>query len=357
MPVPHLTDESDANTLPDPELNPLLNPLLAAHMGRWAEVYFTNPPEKRGQAISELLRELENIPPPRPPSIQPVSDEKRQRTTETREAVDSSSAAVEPVLACGACAYNNSAGHEFCGMCGAPLQVSAEMRLQQVAEGGPVAGASRSEHEPSPAVSASADSGRHDALEPTGPPPERNFSTFAVESEPVPYRQRLYMRAALAILLAALGYTVWREAEAPPIAPSLEPTFSQAPAQSAAATSARQPSAMRQDKSDAKPAPVTASSSPMADEQSGAAELATAEKYLKGGQDMPRDSTEAAQWLWKAVRKRNLAATMALSDLYLRGDGVPKNCDQARLLLDAAARKGGTAATERLGDLQAFGCE
>ncbi len=39
-------DESKTGTLPDPELNPLLNPLLAANMGRWAEVYFTNPPEK-----------------------------------------------------------------------------------------------------------------------------------------------------------------------------------------------------------------------------------------------------------------------------------------------------------------------
>jgi TPR repeat protein len=82
-----------------------------------------------------------------------------------------------------------------------------------------------------------------------------------------------------------------------------------------------------------------------------------AEKYLNGNAGMPRDSKEAAQWLWKAVRKSNLAATMALSDLYLRGDGVPKSCDQARLLLDAAARKGSAAAAERLRNLQAFGCE
>jgi TPR repeat protein len=78
---------------------------------------------------------------------------------------------------------------------------------------------------------------------------------------------------------------------------------------------------------------------------------------LSGNHGMTRDSREAAQWLWKAVGKGNLAATMALSDLYLRGDGVPKNCDQARLLLDAAARKGGTTAAQRLRNLQAFGCE
>jgi TPR repeat protein len=57
------------------------------------------------------------------------------------------------------------------------------------------------------------------------------------------------------------------------------------------------------------------------------------------------------------VGKGNLAATVTLSDLYLRGDGVPKNCDQGHLLLDAAARKGSTGAAERLRHLQAFGCQ
>ena len=51
-------DESKSKTLLDPELNPILNPLLAAHMGRWAEVYFTSPPDKREQAVADLLREL-----------------------------------------------------------------------------------------------------------------------------------------------------------------------------------------------------------------------------------------------------------------------------------------------------------
>jgi len=82
-----------------------------------------------------------------------------------------------------------------------------------------------------------------------------------------------------------------------------------------------------------------------------------AEKYLNGGPGAARDSRQAATWLWKAVGKKNLTATMLLSDLYLRGDGVPKNCDQARLLLDAAGRKGATAAAERLRNLQAFGCQ
>jgi TPR repeat protein len=78
---------------------------------------------------------------------------------------------------------------------------------------------------------------------------------------------------------------------------------------------------------------------------------------LNAGTGTTPDTQEAARWLWKAVAKQNLTATLLLSDLYLRGDGVPKSCDQARLLLDAAARKGDTAAAERLRNLQAFGCQ
>ena len=37
-------------SLPRPELNPLTNPVLGRNLGRWAQVYFTSPPEKREQA-------------------------------------------------------------------------------------------------------------------------------------------------------------------------------------------------------------------------------------------------------------------------------------------------------------------
>ena len=99
-------------------------------------------------------------------------------------------------------------------------------------------------------------------------------------------------------------------------------------------------------------------SSTIANGQGGAEELATAEQYLnRNHTGAAGDNREAAQWLWKAVGKGNATATLVLSDLYLRGDGIPKNCDQARLLLDLAARKGKTSAAERLRNLQAFGCQ
>jgi TPR repeat protein len=85
--------------------------------------------------------------------------------------------------------------------------------------------------------------------------------------------------------------------------------------------------------------------------------LLVAERYLSGARGNARDSSEAARWLWQAVAKQNATASLLLSDLYLRGDGVPKNCDQARLLLDAAARKGMAGAGDRLRNLRAFGCQ
>ena len=89
----------------------------------------------------------------------------------------------------------------------------------------------------------------------------------------------------------------------------------------------------------------------------GAQELAVAEGYLNGTNGQQRNSAAAAQWLWKAVEKRNTEATLLLSDLYLKGDGVSKNCDQAHVLLDAAASRGVRDAAVRLRNLRAFGCE
>jgi hypothetical protein len=396
MPVPHPADKSDANTLPDPELNPLLNPLLAAHMGRWAEVYFTNPPEKRGQAVSELLRELENASPPEPAYVQRTADEGARKNTETAESPISSPSPLDPVLTCSECAQSNSAGHRFCGMCGAPLEVPQKAHLRRLAEAAPIPGGSwleRSlggksvEDTIEPAVSSTAASPRGDARGLTWLLPEKNLPHLGVESRPLhrSYRKPVYIGAALAILLTLLGYVTWRGTEAPAGAAASRSAPAISHAQPAPVNSVQAPRATasalptpppapriqkqnqpdtysRKDQAiDSQPAagtvPVDASSSAGAAAQSGAEELAMAEKYLNGSPGVARDSGEAAQWLWKAVRKRNLEATLALSDLYLRGDGVPRSCDQARLLLEAAARKGGKAAAERLRNLQAFGCQ
>ncbi len=88
----------------------------------------------------------------------------------------------------------------------------------------------------------------------------------------------------------------------------------------------------------------------------GAEELATAIHYLNGTDGVDQDSGKAAEWLWKAVSKRNADAPLILANLYLKGKGVEKNCDQARLLLDDAVRKGTPSAGQQLRYIHAFGC-
>ncbi len=397
--MPDPRDKSDSNPSPDPELNPLVNPLLAAHMGRWAEVYFTNPPEKRDQAVSELLRELEKAAPPQSSTVQDFTDPNPEKKTETAGSPKLSSPAWEPVRTCAACAYYNEPGHEFCGMCGAPLPVPSETRVAQVARAASIAEDGRWERSPQgnpvhdvmePALRSTAARERSAASDLSGSLLEKGTPGRRLKSKPLPYRYRLYryrlyIAAGLAILLFALGYAARRGQQAGSDTAGAPPATAIPHTQPAPANSVQPPSATRsalpssppispkvQDKNpqvdpssqsdqtaDSRFAPPTlpeaASSSAVM--QGGGLELATAEKYLNGAPGTPRDSAEAALWLWKAVGKRNLEATLALSDLYVRGDGVPKSCDQARLLLDAAARKGAKAAAERLRNLQASGCQ
>lgn len=413
--MPQPTDESDESVLPQRELNPLLNPLLAEHMGRWAEVYFTNPPEKRDQAIAELLRELENSPgpeiSPEPSVFERLSDdqlmheereeeeEEDQAQTSERELVLDEAA---PILTCSSCGEKNWRGQRFCGMCGTPLRAVAE-RAEEVADRMPVAQTSWSEAGLSPRDNSSEYANEPVVVPARGNEIEKNNdeeeegvdSTWLrpaglpafepeAEPEPLPHRYRAYIGIVLAIFLAALIYVGWRHtggvpgasspqaAPAPAMptaqpaeAPSTQPgARKNAPMASApAAVQTQQPSVKSQwrDTPGSRKArqfvSPPSSAPPTATEQSGTKELAQAEKYLKGSRDTSRNSGEAAQWLWKAVGKKNLAAMVELSNLYLRGDGVPKSCDQARLLLDAAARKGQPAAAERLRNLPTFGCQ
>jgi len=90
--------------------------------------------------------------------------------------------------------------------------------------------------------------------------------------------------------------------------------------------------------------------------EGGQQELATAERYLYGV-GAPRDSAEAAKWLWRAVGKQNGRAILLLSDLYAKGEGVPRNCDQARLLLMTAFKKKVPGSTLQLEKLHVSGCQ
>jgi hypothetical protein len=412
------TDEPDVTILPEPDLNPLMNPLLAKHMGRWAEVYFTTPPEKRAEAVSELVRELTRNS-PTVDITTPPSHTNEDRIDEAPQDFPDQLVIGKPfaqqtaTLICGSCGSGNSAAQRFCGMCGAPVTFSEESDSQEIAQEAPVnarvwdtAEGSVLNRADTTATDSTPGFYAHDEdfaaseklpVSSTGWRPTEFHSLMQYEPEPTPRNYRIYVGLAVVAVLASLVYitwrsntTLWSSGAAPAALPEAAPAPSgeaqtAAPAKSAeAATTLPNPA---NDSPPARPAtaplpqkqkqpsqsaendrglrsrfgpaiiPAAANSSAIAPEQSGSEELATAEKYLNAGPGMGRNSPQAVAWLWRAVAKQNLTATMLLSDLYLRGDGVAKSCDQARLLLDVAARKGRAAAAERLRNMQAFGCQ
>lgn len=418
--MPRQTDQSeDAHALPRPELNPLLNPVLGEHMGRWAEVYFTSPPEKREEAVLELLRELEAA---NPREVALASEPLASRSEEP-----AFPSAILPIDVrtglpqCPTCGHENPQSNQFCGMCGAkmfpqsgpsdsPLHVfhpdarqavQPDIELTRPIE--PFMSEPRPELDSAPAYrftessrnplntnphdlslfrAVSSDDSRYDPAELTwGHSPSR------------PYR--FYIGAVLGIVIMALAYMAWRGAQTasqgshpatpapPPVAtetatpeatPTVPPKANEGNPASAAQSlpegtshppaettgkNAVVPSSGSVERGNAvlaAPSPANGTLSPIT-AGAGREELAVAQRYLNGAHGEQRNSEEAAKWLWKSIAKHNSEATLILADLYLKGDGVSKNCDQARVLLDTAARAGMTGAGERLRNLQAFGCQ
>jgi len=311
--LPSQTDDSDyPSTLPRPELNPLMNPILGRNMGRWAEVYFTSPPEKREQAVMELLLELQ--------------------ARESRQDHSLPSDDLEPAAPEGLSpsAEEGPSSREWPSEWAAPsryrvyvglILAVALLILAYVAWRGSRAESGKSLPAPVPRAET------RQSAAPTATPAQPSGTTKTNaphQSSPVSSQQVVPLQS---------GATISREPNRK--SGPEEPAGAAAPATT----------------------PTTTSPGVGAPATHGAQELSIAKSYLNGGDGKPRDSALAIQWLWKAVAKQNAEATELLSDLYLKGEGVPKNCDQARILLDAAARKGVQPAAERLQHLQDFGCQ
>jgi hypothetical protein len=94
------------DSLPDPRLNPMINPRLGKNLGRWANVYYTSPPEKREQAVLELVRELEGGPMPVRETEPPASSKSEDQTP------------VQDVPG----TQSNFPPRRFCGHCGSSLR-------------------------------------------------------------------------------------------------------------------------------------------------------------------------------------------------------------------------------------------
>jgi uncharacterized OB-fold protein len=393
--VPHPQEKMPVTDLPNPELNPLLNPTLGRNLGRWAEVYFTSPPEKREEAVVELLRELKAQPAPEQTENDAVSKEY------VRSNFEASEIAVALAVQCSECGHSYANGQRFCGMCGAlltPEQLSGEdHRLEATV----VAGISRAPElrfgyipDTGPIVAASA------SLRSAGDGGAeirwlREKNLAAENAASWSRRAPRYAPAILAVL--AIGILIYAQSRpagpvrpaapttAAPVAqkaasdPAQEtwsaPTPAPAPmnpaggARSIASSPVSAPSVGNQaapDENRAPPSPapnrgsqptVVPTSQPLdaSSTSNGSLELTQAEDFLNG-RKVPRDSAVAAKFLWKAVSKENTSAILLLSDMYLIGDGVPKSCDQARLLLNAAARKNIPQAAQKLRNLRTSGC-
>ncbi|MGH9543928.1 MAG: hypothetical protein ACRD23_01805 [Terriglobales bacterium] len=339
------------------ELNPLTNPVLEQNLGRWAKVYFSNPPAKRVQAVSDLLEEI-----------------KRESGADPAAKSDRPYSARDPKFqgpVCLACQHHNPPGHKFCSRCGKTLDPA-----QSVSTGN--AGTP-----PIPGGYGPGSANDAQWLR------DRSFHSLAGQDVP-PRRAWRYMAGAFTIALAAFAYLQWAsaprarvpsatasarpqvsapaaslppaspvsETKRPPETPSLEPKTLEAQDNSASpevqgptpVPAGFQPAAQKT------PLLEAASSRPtMAEPEDGGSDLRLAQRYL-GGSIGGRNPSEAARLLWKAVSKQNATAAILLSDLYLRGDGVPRSCDQARLLLVAAARRGAPQAAQQLRNLELRGC-
>jgi TPR repeat protein len=160
------------------------------------------------------------------------------------------------------------------------------------------------------------------------------------------------------VLLVVFGYLHWVSPHQPAPASAKSAMVAPAVKQPASPLAVSPPASAptQQIPAEARRLPQSASDAPDSGPEGGSQELLLAEQRLSGKAGV-RDSATAAKLLWIAVGKQNVHATLLLSDLYVRGDGVARNCDQARLLLVAAARKGGgPEAARQLRSLDSSGC-
>ena len=396
-------EPAGSSTAPRPELNPLLNPLLAENMRRWAEVYFSAAPEHRDEAVRALLEELREK--------QSTALTAERTASHVPEPHDPISVSSQPgAIRCAQCGQENPLHYQFCGNCGQELVETPvvgetetndkDIEWQRWEDPEYSQGAA----EPRESTARSyASPGYHGLSILQGEPEskstkaESDVPDFMYEAAPS-HRYRVYLGLFLAVVIGGLGYKAWEAtkggentyapapppvsatdgnapASAPDSASAIEKTDSDTAAKAASPAKADANVGSRMGAQAAESAPAksertedgaadanqpTASRDkapagrPVSDAiaANGTEELSRAQQYLTD-----RNSALAAPWLWKSVSKHNGQATLLLADLYLKGDGVSKNCDQARVLLDSAARKGVAGAGERLRHLTAFGCQ
>ena len=401
--------------VPDPELSPTTNPVLAQNLGLWAQVYYTTPPEQRDQAVQKLLEELtgesgregpagldgtatgpvapgtvKSIPAPEPKVAEPLqppngaaSEQAEPRnlivpaaqTTLQEQAPE----VLDDSLVCPACLHKNRLQQRFCGLCGFPLKSSQSTSTERA----PVK-KSLAVPPPPPAETFPRPREIQRSEESWDWLREKNATPFDTSSEHSGTWKYIALVAGVLVLIL-LGSIWWAgsKSSAPPAetpaAGKPAPAAPSEPSSSSRSSSAKSqlPSAREKANAATGPAPdnppadkahspaeesparaATPAANPSqagSSDDDGTAELTQARRYLEG-QGVPRDSRAASFWLWKAVAKKNTPAVLLLSDLYAHGDGVSRSCDQARVLLSAASQRGSTEAAAKLVSLRQTVC-
>ena len=172
-------------------------------MGRWAEVYFTTPPESREQAVLELLHELQ-------------ADKARRESTLASEL-----AAQPPLSRCENCGYDNPGVNRFCGMCGASTSAEGDRQVEHPPTAAANGNGQGLAHEPEPQQwSEPPQSSEEDVYA----APRHELSLFQAYRETnadddndwnyEPARSsssRWYIGAVLLLLILGLGYMAWRQ--------------------------------------------------------------------------------------------------------------------------------------------------
>lgn len=427
-----------------PDLNPMTNPTLGRHLGRWAEVYFTTPEDQREQAVHELLLELQReeaspdsssipeepfTPPLQEAAETDVPDIAQRLATEDWDELNEPSMNYEPSNVatampsgvCPVCQYRNLPDQWFCGMCGVRLKsgelvahgVDAstktlpdrkESRLEVSSVVEPIARfESRSDQtlpsfSPEP-VFESYQPARttRDSLWPLEAPPEDGRTSTAIRVAAIAlvlllvvgggmYYQRYSNRASSAKQTPVTQGETQNSpasrdtpppAAMPPATAAVEtPSHENVPSESSptekGASALQSPSDRSEPRAleprspeptperratiaDASAVTHETTATDSASAEGGAFEFQKAREILDGKTGRA-DSAQAVVWLWKAISKSNLPATLMLADLYARGEGVDQSCDQAKILLSAASRRGSALAGQKLKALQSSGC-
>jgi hypothetical protein len=263
-------------------------------MGRWAEVYFTSPPEKREQAVLELVRELEEKNPP-PGGRFAATDRPQPEPASEPVFPPESQNRIPPMMArCEACGRELPASQRYCGMCGAPQRrneavadvhvadlVIEDQQIEDSSQSSRLGSRESQYGSLGPDVYEPRSTTNELSLFQTGPEgdyrDDRNDEIFSYAPPSRPYR--IYVGVALAIMIFALAYMAWRSAQATSQSSHVE---SQAP-----------PAAAQPDASTPAPPDSAKTSSPDT-EKAGAAEHAPAANQQPPAPPGPVQATEPA---------------------------------------------------------------